>query len=475
MTQEELNKVVDSITNLDDAKALIRVLLERISKLEEEVAKLKKDSSTSSKPPSSDIVKPAHQQRQSGKRRCGGQPGHEGVKHALLPADKVDRVEPDLELVRCPDCGGELEQERCDKVLIQQIAELVEKPVEIIEYRRYGHLCPCCQVVQYPELPAGVVEGHFLGLKLQAMIAYMKGALGTSYRDICEFIQDVLGTKVSRATVYNVVMRTSEALKQPYEELAKQVPEEKVLNIDETGWKDNGKKFWVWLFCTQVIAFFTIKCSRACQVLIDVLGEKFDGAIISDFYSAYVCYANKNQQFCLAHLIREIKFLTTLPDPATKAFGEKMLTYFRILFRHWHARDNMPSDILLKRIGRLERKIFTFLSSNNIPTGDATRLQKRFVKHWHSLFRFVRSPDIYQPTNNLAEQTLRLLVRIRKLTQGTRSEAGRVWVARSITTVETCRKQKRRAWKFMLDSLHAYHFDGLYPSLIPASIERYGG
>ena len=52
---------------------------------------------------------------------------------------------------------------------------------------------------------------------------------------------------------------------------------------------------------------------KGSAVLRRVLGDPFEGALISDFYSAYVCYANARQQFCLAHLIRDIKFLTTLP------------------------------------------------------------------------------------------------------------------------------------------------------------------
>ena len=72
------------------------------------------------------------------------------------------------------------------------------------------------------------------------------------------------------------------------------------------------------------------------KVLKEILGEVFDGAITSDFYSAYTCYATAQQQFCLAHLIRDIKFLTTLPGYEDKAFGLKLLAYMRRLFKLWH-------------------------------------------------------------------------------------------------------------------------------------------
>lgn len=97
--------------------------------------------------------------------------------------------------------------------------------------------------------------------------------------------------------------------------------------------------FWVWLFCDPTLAYFTIEASRGTKVLRKILGETFDGALISDFYSAYVCYANALQQFCLAHLIRDIKFLTTLPDQQTKEFGQQVLKYFKKLFELCHERD----------------------------------------------------------------------------------------------------------------------------------------
>jgi hypothetical protein len=108
-----------------------------------------------------------------------------------------------------------------------------------------------------------------------------------------------------------VIKRVNEALTTPYEELKEHIPTEPVLNIDETGWKDKGIKYWAWVLCTPLVSFFWIAKSRSCKVLEEILGETYDGTIVSDFFGAYIKYANKLQQFCLAHLIRDIKFLTT--------------------------------------------------------------------------------------------------------------------------------------------------------------------
>ena len=116
------------------------------------------------------------------------------------------------------------------------------------------------------------------------------------------------------------------------------------MNIDETGWKDKGIKYWAWVFCSPVVSFFWIAKSRSSKVLKEILGETYDGTIVSDFFGAYVKYANKLQQFCLAHLIRDIKFLTTLPNKSDKDFGDALLMQFKKLFRFWHQRDKIPKD-----------------------------------------------------------------------------------------------------------------------------------
>lgn len=230
---------------------------------------------------------------------------------------------------------------------------------------------------------------------------------------------------------------------------------------------DTGKRCWVWLFCNPVLAFFTISASRGSQVLREVLGETFAGAIISDFFSAYVAYANPRQQFCLAHLLRDIKFLTTLPDEATREFGQTVLQHFRLLFRLWHRRHEYPAADFLRRAERLKRKLSRFLHTGSAPPGKAATMQTRLVKHWDHLFCFVTDPAHFQPTNHLAEQAFRPLVRIRRQTQGTRSRWGRDWTGRIMTVLATCRKQDRSAWQFIHQAVWAYQFDQKYPSLLP--------
>ena len=276
----------------------------------------------------------------------------------------------------------------------------------------------------------------------------------------------MLGFKISRSTLCQIIARVNDALAEPNQELEEQISKEEVLNIDESGWYDSGERHWVWLFCTSTIAFFSIQPSRGCKVLKEILGAAFGGAIISDFYSAYVCYASLKQQYCLAHLIRDIKFLTTLPDHVTKEFGEKVLRCFKILFKHWHERDKIPRDVFLRRCTKIQRRLFMLLNKAVLPKGAAMTMKTRLLKHWESLFRFIAQPELYQPTNNLAEQTMRFVVRIRRQTQGSRSLWGRQWAGRIMSVIACCRKQNRSIWLFLQQAINAKNFSSKYPSLL---------
>lgn len=259
-------------------------LLAQVAKLTEEVARLSKNSSNSSKPPSSDIVKPPKPDNPKGPRRQGGQPGHKGTARPPFRADQIDRVE-ELHPTACPQ-GHNGKLEPLGEPKIQPVAELRENPLQITEYRLYGYRCSVCGQVIWGKLPPGVVEGQLFAPRLQALIAYRKGSLHASYTGLEEFCGEGLDINVARSHLCNTIARVSDALAEPYEKLAEHIPTEPVLHIDESGWKDKGVKYWIWVFCTSAISFFCIAKSRGSKVLEEVLGKAYSGTIVSDFFSA---------------------------------------------------------------------------------------------------------------------------------------------------------------------------------------------
>jgi transposase len=142
----------------------------RIADLERELAKSRKTSKTSSKPPSSDLVKPPTSPKKLtvfGKRTAGGQPGHPKYERDKFPPEQLTRTQ-EYALTTCPACGTALEAaDRAPKV-IQQV-EIVERPVQIEEHRGLAFWCPQCRTIHYAPLPCVVTEGGLFGPRLTAL------------------------------------------------------------------------------------------------------------------------------------------------------------------------------------------------------------------------------------------------------------------------------------------------------------------
>ena len=171
-------------------------------------------------------------------------------------------------------------------------------------------------------------------------------------------------------------------------------------------------------------------------------------------------------QFCLAHLIRDVKFLTTLSDRVTKNYGERVLDHLRRLFRVIHRREEMTEAQFAKAIEKARRDLVT-TAKRAPPRSETQNLAERFRFHGESYFRFITTPGI-EPTNNLAEQAIRFVVIDRQITQGTRSETGRQWCERIWTVMATCAQQGRSVLEYLENTIHAYFNGQPTPSLLPA-------
>ena len=71
-----------------------------------------------------------------------------------------------------------------------------------------------------------------------------------------------------------------------------------------------------------------------------------------------------------------------------------------------------------------------------------------------------------EPTNNHNEQQLRHSVIDRRITQGTRGEAGQRYHERMWTAIATCKKQNRNFFTFLYESITAQLHNQSGPSLL---------
>ena len=449
--------------------AIILRLERRLGELEAEVARLRKNSSNSSKPPSSDITKPPKPPTPSGqgKRPIGGQPGHERHERPAFPPDQVDRIRT-WTLQRCPDCGGRLKRLRGKTRVLQQM-EIVPRPVRIVEHRAGSYRCACCDKTHDASIPPHVRRSGLMGPNLMAIVAWLKGAGHASFSTVRKFLRDVFGVTVSRGQLAKMIGKTSAALAGPYQDLLSRLPRERRLNVDETGRKDSGEQWWTWCFRADLFTLFKIDSSRGSSVLVDVLGREFDGVLGCDYFSAYRKYREDFGvlvQFCLAHLIRDVKFLLTLPDPVTRRYAERLLDALRRLFGVIHRRDLMTPARFQRALERSRKKVLKV--GRRAPDRiEARNLAERFRRHGAAYFRFLTTPGL-EPTNNLAEQAIRFVVIDRRITQGTRSETGRQWNERIWTAMATLTQQGRSILPYLCDAIGAWLRHQPAPALFPA-------
>jgi len=464
----DLSRLVDTLleeVRLKDER--IRLQDEVIRELREEVARLKRNSGNSSKPPSSDIAKPPKTRSADGKKRkIGGQPGHEKHERTSFPPGQIDEIKQ-LELSQCPDCGGALVLDRKAEPKVQQTVELPVCPVIVTEYQRPGFYCEHCKTTHFAPLPQGVGEGQLFGPRLVALTAFLKGSLHASYRGIQSFFSDALGLDVSLGLIPKMIQKASLSLALAYNELAMALRSEPLVHVDETGSKENGKRRWVWAFIAKQLSLFRYADTRS-RLELDAVLEDFSGIRVSDFYPGYTKEDEARHQFCNAHLIRDIKFLTTLPDEKTRLFGEHLEKDFRALFKIWHQRDTSPKDTWLQTMQRILTRIRKRVDKAGYE-GAARRLANRIRKYWLSIFRFVYEPDC-PPTNNEAERALRHVAIDRRITQGTRGNKGKRWSERIWTARDTCIKQGRSLFDFLLKSLLATNTNTTPPTLLPITL-----
>jgi len=454
-------------------------LLQRISELELQLAKALKNSSNSSKSPSSDIVKPPKKQaKRRKKNKRGGQQGHERQLREPLPPERIDEIieyeihEDEVERLKLIPTG-EFES-------IQHI-ELPDVPVLVTEHRFPFYESPEGDVY-YPYAPE--VHGQpIFGPRLLATIGWMKSRAHSSYTTIEKYCEDVLQVPASRgylAKLCNGVI--SDSLAGAHEELKLAIPEQHQLGSDETSFKNNGKKHWIWCITASLFTLFHIANSRSRSVLEELVGPDFKGFIHFDYFSANCSFAwnfSVKAQYCWAHLIRDMRFLLKHPDKKTKAWAEKLLDRSKKMFAAWHQREEM-SEAGFHRSMRTHRDRFLEIVRKPPDSTEAGNLAARFavipfqaedsneIESYdmsQDYFRFMFESGV-EPTNNHSEQQIRHCVIDRRITQGTRSERGQRYHERMWTAIATCTKQRRSFFHFLNESIEANLNGQPAPSLL---------
>ena len=452
--------------------ALVEYYEQRLAQLESRVkgleTRLKLNSTNSSKPPSSEPIglkrKPPSP---PSKKKRGGQPGHPKAHRALVPPEKV-RDTINCIPISCRRCGHELSGEDPEP-LIHQVAELPRIEPIVDEYRLHRLVCPDCGEKTCGVLPEGVPIGRF-GPYLQAMLAMLAGAYRLSKRQIQQVSADMLGLKISTGMISKLERQSAAALEAPYNELATSVHQADAVNIDETSWREDRRKRWLWVTVTRLATVFTIARNRSGEIAVALLGSRDGQVVSSDRFSAYEWIMASWRQVCWSHLRRDFQAMIDRVDEG-EPVGRRLLSLSNRLFHNWHrVRDGtLDWGGFQGRMTRLRPEVKQALEEGSRCSCAKTAATCfEILKVEEGLWAFTRVRGI-DPTNNAAERALRHAVIWRRISGGTDSVKGSRFVERMLTVVATCRQQGGNVLDYLTSCFEASRCGQDIPSLLPVT------
>jgi len=448
----------------------------RIAELEARILALEgqlRDLTDQLKPPppprTATAQPPAPAKKPTGKKP-GGQPGHPPYLKIHVPPERVNVVVPFIP-DRCRNCRAPLSRAAGPDdpaPTRHQVAELPAVAAQITEYQGHYRTCPCCGEVTHAPIPADL-RSHTVGPRLTATLSYLAGCHGVSKRGVEEIAAAVFDAPVGLGTVANLEQEVSRALAPAHREARAAIAAAPVKHVDETGWKQAGKKRWLWAAATVAVVAFVIHPRRSVAALKRLVGEAMAGILCSDRWCAYDEWPVLRRQVCWAHLKRNWEKQAERGGRAAVVCGA-CLGVQRRVFELWHlfrgggcTRCEMDERMVPLMLELLEA----------LRTGRRSRDRKlarfcsRILGVYPALWTFVCEEGV-EPTNNHAERVQRRAVLWRRRSFGCHSAAGCRFVERILTAVQTLRLQNRSVLEFLSEAVRA-HRAGLQPPRLVAA------
>ncbi|HKG92225.1 MAG TPA: IS66 family transposase [Gemmatimonadaceae bacterium] len=294
--------------------SLVLTLVERINALEARVAALEaeraKDSRTSSKPPSGDVVRRPRSLRGKSGKRPGGQPGHDGHTLAL-------RAEPDRVIehapAACAGCGAALPgRQGAGRRLVpgerRQVFELPPVRLTCTEHRLLEQRCPACGTWTPGRFPAAARTTAQYGPGLLGLGVYLTTQHLLPVARAAEVLAALTGRRVSPATLVAAEARGASALAPVMQRIRAGLTRAPVIHVDETGFFIAGRRQWLHTVSTPALTYYTPHAKRGCGAH-DAIGllPAYAGTAVHDCYDSYFTYPCRHA-LCVVHLLRELTF-----------------------------------------------------------------------------------------------------------------------------------------------------------------------
>lgn len=467
---ERDQQVAERDQQVAELKAQVEALMKKVEELTEQ---LRRNSTNSHLPPSSDGpgatsrgVRPP-KKRKGTKRKQGGQKGRRGSRRQLLPPERVHEFVnhfPDA----CERCASELSPETDADAQRYQLVDLRDGALHVTEHRRHTVRCERCGRSTIAAYDHEAIPLSPFGPGLVTGVAMLTGVYHLSRREAQRLLRDFFRLKVSVGAISSMEARASKALISAVEEARRDVEAAPVKHADATSWLLAGITMSLWTLSTALTTFYRIFEDGRRKTIKTMFGNLI-GILVSDRASVFGFWEMALRQICWAHLLRAFISFAQRDGPVG-AFGRELLDCAALVFEYWHGfkKGLLTREELSAWMRPVQRQFEATL--RRAVAADHKRLSGScadILAHREALWTFVVHEGV-EPTNNLAERDLRPLVLWRKRSHGCRSERGLRFAERIMTVAQTLGKRGKHVFEFVREAVTA-HLEGRpQPSLLAA-------
>jgi transposase len=364
--------------------------------------------------------------------QLGAPKGHKGYARRI--PERIDNVKQ-LILRKCPYCNtklGETQEVRSRHITDIKLVYSV-KTTRFDIHRKY---CPTCKRLVEPEIKEAFSHARF-GLNLMLLVMYLRLGLRLPCNKIREYFMDIFNLKISEGEIIVILRQLAVAFGDYYSYLEKIVQFAKVKHSDTTSWRINGRSYVAWVFIACGVVLYKIRKSNCHKVGLAFLKKQKGNILVVDRHSAFRLLAKKAGfllQLCWSHILSDSKDLAKNFGPEGKYVHSKLKEIYALAKGLNHKGTQEMVEQLKAEIFQLTLRHYTHSTIRKF-------VNNLYYRDVEDLFRFVSDPNI-DSTNNISERELRILVIIRKISNGSRSTRGANTTAMLLSIIQTLRFKK---------------------------------
>ncbi len=451
---KSINGKIDGLTKqLNLAHEEIIVLKKENFMLKERLAvyETPKDSHNSSIPPSKDSLAAQGEKskkllatrslREKSGKSTGGQIGHKG--HTLEMANEPDSI-IEHQPYFCSRCGNDLSTIAGQVIEVRQVFD-IPVPVRplVAEHQLIGKKCSCghCNKIDFPKEVRSRVS---YGANIRALVTYLNCSQYVPYNRLTEVLQDCFGVKLSQGTIKNMLDDMANKSLVAYNEIRNRVKQSHVVGADETGQNINGKLHWQWVVQTPKLTYIYSDKSRG-KLAVDKHFENGlpNSILVTDRHRSYFKMNVFGHQLCLAHILRELIFLTELDDNQSWSSEFSELIREAIHKRKTELWEKIDRNSIIDRFNKLLETCTDNLHQKIIA------MIKSLTKYKEYVFKFLFDPDVpYE--NNASERGVRNLKVKQKVSGMFKSNTGADTYCQIQSITQTAKKNNQNPFLAIL-------------------------